>query len=329
MKNLLSIATSLLIAQLTFGQVNSIDPTEIFPIERSHSYVGFQIKYMGYAMVRGRFEDFSGTVRYNPGDIEKTSVTMSVDVGSIDTDGEWRDKDLKSDNWFDAEKYPKMYFESTSVEKTNEGFNITGDLTIKETTKQVVINMNPPSGIMKDVRGDSQVIFTGSLTIDRTDYGVKGERWSVVKEGITGVDDMVNIELSILCKRINEDNFRRWVSNVDRPQGKLYSIIQDKGLKAGLKAFDEMLADTASNVNVNALNLAAYMLLKEGKVEEASKAFKRNLEAFPDDANSYDSYAESLLYMGNYEMALKNYQKAYALDPDNMNAKAIIRVLEK
>lgn len=70
------------------------------------------------------------------------------------------------------------------------------------------------------------------------------------------------------------------------------------------------------------------MLLKEGKVDDALNVFKHCLKKFPDNANSYDSYAECLLYVGDYALALANYRKAFAMDPENMNAKAIIQMLQ-
>lgn len=70
--------------------------SQIFSIDTGHSYVGFSIKYMGYAKVRGRFADFAGTIRYVDGDITKTSATVIIKTASLDTDLEFRDKDLKS-----------------------------------------------------------------------------------------------------------------------------------------------------------------------------------------------------------------------------------------
>ena len=106
---ILLIATSQLMGQ------DEIDISKFYPIEASHSYVGFSVKYMGYAQVRGRFETFQGTVYYDELDIKKTSISFSIDVGSIDTDLNWRDRDLKSANWFNADTFPKITFISKKV----------------------------------------------------------------------------------------------------------------------------------------------------------------------------------------------------------------------
>ena len=67
----------------------------MYPIERSHSFIGFSIKYMGFAKVRGRFESFNGSFRYDENDISKTSLSLHIDVKSIDTDLNFRDRDLR------------------------------------------------------------------------------------------------------------------------------------------------------------------------------------------------------------------------------------------
>ncbi|MCI0691458.1 YceI family protein [candidate division KSB1 bacterium] len=236
----------ILAAGLTFGgnlsyttsPRDDFKMSQIFSIDAGHSYVGFSIKYMGFAKVRGRFADFAGAIRCVDGDVAKTSATVIIKTASLDTDHEFRDKDLKSANWFDAEKFPVIKFQSKRIENSASGTEVIGDLTIKDVTKEVRIKMEGSSGIQKDIREDTQVIFTGSTTINRKEFGVMGENWSRVKEGMTAVASEVEIELSILGKQINAPNFRNWVRNVEMPQGKIYQTITTKGLTDSLKEFD-------------------------------------------------------------------------------------------
>src|SRR5262249_3286593 len=89
--------------------------SEMYPIDTGHSYIGFSIKYMGFAHVRGRFTNFSGTFRFVEKDITKSSATVIIKADSINTDLEIRDKDLKSPNWFDVEKYPLIKFQTKKI----------------------------------------------------------------------------------------------------------------------------------------------------------------------------------------------------------------------
>jgi len=302
---------------------------QIFSIDAGHSYVGFSIKYMGFAKVRGRFADFSGAIRYVDGDATKTSATVIIKTASLDTDHEFRDKDLKSANWFDAEKFPVIKFQSKRVEKSASGTEVIGDLTIKEVTKEVRIKMEGSSGVQKDIRDDTQIIFTGSTMIDRKVFGVMGENWSRVKEGMTAVASEVEIELSILGKQINAPNFRNWVRNVETPQGKLYQTISTKGLNDGLKEFDQLKAAGEQHLNENTLNTVGYMLLKEGKFDDALKVLVHNSASYPNAPNLFDSLAEGYAWKGDKANAIKYYKMALEKDPLNANAIEILRHLEK
>jgi polyisoprenoid-binding protein YceI len=327
MKKLIVFFVFGFIVSQSWAQKANFKISEIFPIETSHSYVGFSVKYMGYAMLRGRFAEFQGSIRYVDSDITKTSASFSLNVNSIDTDNENRDQDLKSENWFAAEKFPKIYFTSTKAEKTAQGFALTGDLTIRGVSKLVTIAMNPPSGIVSDIRGDSQLIFTGGLLINRIDFGVEGKNWSKVKEGMTAVSNDVNIELTILGKQINESNFRNRL-NPSTSQGKIYAVMKSNGVEEGLKNFETLRTTAEANVNERTLNAVAYMLLKESKTTEALAIFKKNMEVFPDKAFVYDSYAEGLAQSNNWPEALKYYGMALEKDPENMNAKEVLRHLK-
>jgi polyisoprenoid-binding protein YceI len=310
------------------AQENDFNVYEFYPIDKSHSYIGFSVKYMGFAMVRGRFETFNGTFKYNEKDIVKTSVSLSIDVNSIDTDNERRDTDLKSGNWFDVENFPQITFVSNGVRRIDSGFEIIGNLTIKSVTNEVVIKMNPASGVLKDVRGDSQVILSGETTINRTAFGVEGKRWSAVKEGITGVADEVRIEVSILGKQTNKRNFKnRYIQNETRPSGKLYKTISKDGLDAGFKLFEEMRNDTESKLNPFSLHNAGFMLLKEGKVKLALEVLKKNIETFPNENRLYNYYAEALAASGDLKQAKIYYQKALEINVNNQNALEILRHL--
>lgn len=309
------------------AQQKAFDMSQVYPIETSHSYLGFSVEYMGYAKVRGRFADFQGTFVYDEDNISNTSVSFLADVASIDTDLDWRDKDLKSANWFDVEKFPNIYFVSNGVKPLKEGFEITGKLTIKGVAREVTLLMNNPSGVLTDTRGDSQVIFTGELTINRKDYGVAGENWSRVKEGLTAVGDNVKIEVSMLGKQINKGNFKNWVRNEKRPPGMVYKMVNEKGVELTLKEFDKIRSAPDSKINTGALNIAGYMLLKEGRNEEALQLLAANVKAFPEDANVYDSYAEALAKSGRFKEAIKYYQVSLKKNPDNQNALELLRHL--
>jgi len=310
------------------AQEDDFNIHEFYPIDNSHSYIEFSVKYMGYAKVKGDFEKFKGTFRYTENDIHNTSISISIDVNSIDTGNDWRDKDLKSEAWFGSDKFPKILFVSNRVNLTASGFEIIGNLTVKDVTKEVTFKMNPASGVLQDIRGDSQVILSGEINISRAAFGIVGERWSKIKEGITGVADEVKIEVSILGKQINLSNQKNRVRDETRFPGKIYKAISNENVEAGFKIFEESRANSDSKLNSRTLDIVGYTLLKEGELEKALKVFQKNLEVFSEEDNLYNSYAEALAVSGNLPEAKKYYLKALEKNRDNQNANEILRHLQ-
>lgn len=326
-KKTFSLLITLIVTAL-MAQNKDFNIHEFYPVENSHSYIEFSVKYMGYAKVKGNFEKFYGTFRYDENDLTRTSISISIDVNSLDTDHDRRDQDLRSENWFDSEKFPHIKFISKRIKPNENGFDIIGNLMIKNITKEVTFKMNPSSGVLEDIRGDSQVILTGVITINRTDYNVEGERWSKIKEGISGVSDEVNIELSILGKQINLPNQKNRVRNETRPPGIIYRAVTDYDVMTGLKVFEKMRVDPNNRINFRTLNIVGQTLLKEGKLKESLQVFRKNLEVFSEESIPYNSYAEALAESGDLIGAKNNYQMALERNKNDQNAIEILRYLE-
>jgi polyisoprenoid-binding protein YceI len=307
------------------AQKTKPDFNQFFPIERSHSYVEFSIKYMGAAKVRGRFADFSGIIFYDEKSLASTSVSVTIKTASINTDLEFRDNDLRSANWFDAAKYPAILFQSKSAVKTATGFDITGDITIKGVMKEIVLHMEPPSPVMKDVRADIQVVFTGTTRLDRTIFGVEGKNWSAVKEGITAVDNEVTIEVSMLGKQAQRANYTNRFKDPEQPTGKMYKVILEQGVDAGIADFDKMKATTT---DAGTLDTVGKMLRLEGKTTEAMRVFEHNRQLFPDSPLVYMSLGETYIIMGNVALAREQFTQVLVKDPLNVISREYLRHLE-
>lgn len=317
----------MLFATTLSAQSFSVD--HLYPIEGSHSFIQFEATYMGYAKVRGNFGDFKGSIYYDPEAPDRTSVSFQIEVASIDTDNDWRDRDLQSDNWFLAEEYPYIQFTSTGVRRDGEQFLVSGDLTIKATTKRIEFRIPPPIGVIEDIRGDYQVIFVGEYTLNRKEYGVMGKNWSRIKEGIAALADEVTIEFSLLGKRIQPDNLSNFLRNPNAPPGGIYAAYTSDGIEAAISRYEEMAADTSVNLNARALNLVGNMLMMQEKYADARVLMERNQRDFPEEGRLYDSLGELYAKMGEYDKATEYYRRALALDEGNMNAREALRHLEK
>src|SRR5882724_8725201 len=164
--------------------------TETWKIDPAHSATQFSVRHMGISTVRGQFQKVTGTVQYDAKDVSKTSLEATIDTTSIDTRVEMRDNDLRGPNFFDVQKYPALTFKSKKAESAGEGkLKITGDLTIHGVTKEVVLDVEGPSAVVKDPKGNSHIGASATTTVNRKDFGVNG--------AATMVGDDVSITLDV------------------------------------------------------------------------------------------------------------------------------------
>ncbi len=144
---------------------------------------------MGISTVRGAFTKVSGAVEYDPADLSKTSVNVTIDATSVDTRVDARDSDLRSPNFFDVAKYPTLTFKSKLVESAGTGkLKITGDLTIHGVTKTVVLDVEGPSDPVKDRRGNLHMGASATTKCNRQDFGVSGAALMVGDEITITID---------------------------------------------------------------------------------------------------------------------------------------------
>jgi len=309
------------------GQSSKLEMDQFYPIDAGHSFIEFSVKYMGYAKVKGRFSEFSGMVRYDPRNPSTTSLTLVIKTASLDTDHEFRDNDLRSENWFDVKIFPEIRFTTRKITTLADGLEIVGDLTIRATTKEITVHADHSSGILADIRGDAQVIFTGSTTLDRTDFGVEGKSWSAVKEGITAVDSKVNIEFSLLAKQIKLSNFTNRIKNDQQPAGKLYKLAKEQGTDACLAGFQKMKQE--NGLDDNALLTVARMITLEGNVDMAIALIEANRLAFPSSSNVQYGAGEVWALKGDWSKARQRFEEAVRLDPSNCRALEVLRHIPK
>jgi len=164
-----------LLAALTLA-VAARAAVETYTIDPVHSSVAFTVRHV-FTKVPGRFTKFSGTILVNRDNLEQSSVDASIDVGSVDTANGKRDGDIKTPDFFDTAKFPTMTFKSDSWKKTGENtFDVTGKLTIKGTTKDVVLKVSL-LGFGPGLMGAYVSGWEATTTLNRQDFGVTGPAW--------------------------------------------------------------------------------------------------------------------------------------------------------
>jgi polyisoprenoid-binding protein YceI len=166
----------------------------VFKVDPVHSSVAFTIRHF-VSEVEGRFKDFAGTIKFDPQHPADASVQFIVQAASIDTDNDARDKDLRSENFFDVQKYPTLTFTGTKVApKAANAFDVTGNLTIHGVTKTVTIPATL-GGVIRNPNGSQKAGFRSSFTVNRVDYGVTWNR--ALEGGGSILGDEVNITIRV------------------------------------------------------------------------------------------------------------------------------------
>jgi polyisoprenoid-binding protein YceI len=151
---------------------SSLALADTWEIDGNHTSAQFAVRHMGISTVRGGFSKVNGTVEYDPADVSKSMIDVSIDTASVDTRVEMRDKDLRGEHFFDVTKYPAITFKSTKVESAGAGkLKATGDLTMHGVTKQVVLAVEGIGEPMKDQKG-LHLGASATTTIDRTQFGM-------------------------------------------------------------------------------------------------------------------------------------------------------------
>ena len=162
-------------------------------IDPNHTAAQFSVRHLGVSTVRGAFTKVTGTVKHDPADPTKDSIDVTIDANSVDTRVEMRDNDLRSARFFDVQKYPTMTFHSKSVKVSGAGkLQITADLTIHGVTKEVVLDVDGPTGAMKDPMGKGQGMGASATTkVDRQDFGVSA------LPGVVGDEITITIDVEM------------------------------------------------------------------------------------------------------------------------------------
>lgn len=189
-KTIASISTIIALALPTFAFATT------WTIDPDHSNVGFKVKHLMVSNVKGSFEKHTGVVDINDKDVTKSKVEVSIDTNSINTNVQKRDEHLRSADFFDVAKYPKMTFVSRKVAKAgNDRLKVTGDLTLHGVTKEVVLDVEGPTKESKDPWGNIRKGATATTKINRKDFGLV---WNAALEtGGVAVGEEITITLEI------------------------------------------------------------------------------------------------------------------------------------
>jgi polyisoprenoid-binding protein YceI len=168
-------------------------------VDPAHSSIDFTIRHMMISKVKGSFGSFDAQIDADPQDLTTANVQFSIDLSSIDTKNTDRDNHLRTADFFDVEKYPKLTFESTSITKKGEGeYSVTGNVNLHGVTRPETFDVSF-EGAGKDPWGNEKVGFSGTGTLKRSDYGLTYN--AALETGGVLLGDDVKVSLEIQASK--------------------------------------------------------------------------------------------------------------------------------
>lgn len=163
---------------------------QAYSLDPSHSTVAFVLDHMGYAKMLGRFNSVAGDIQFDKDAVEKSSVKVTIDAASVDTNHAKRDEHLRSPDFFNAKEFPKLTFTSTVIEKTGDkSGRMTGTLTLLGVSKPVVLDVTFNKDANSPVSKKDTVGFSARGTLKRSDFGMK--------YGVPAIGDDVTLMIEV------------------------------------------------------------------------------------------------------------------------------------
>jgi len=200
-KSIIGMALLFVVAGLSWGQTTST--MNSWTIDKNHSEIAFKVRHLGISNVTGQFFTYDTALDFDPNDLNTLEASMTVDVASLDSGVERRDNHLRSADFFDVEVYPQMTFVSKEVRNVNGNeFELVGDLTIKDVTREVVLEAELLGTTTN--RNRELAAFEATAEIDRFDYNLRWDNLTEAGSLIAGrtVQIIINLEVN---RQLNTD----------------------------------------------------------------------------------------------------------------------------
>ena len=317
------------------GNPESLLSGELFRIDRTHSLLDFTAWHVGFSRVRGTFKSYNAALYFVENDILQSSVSVWIDVESVDTSSPGRDGQLRKE-FFNVEKFPLIHFHSERVEADGTGYILIGPLTIRDVTREVRIPFQVATPKGRDQFGHTRVTFTGGLTLNRKDYGViyaNNSFW----DGIASEEIKIDIDLSVVVQNFLDSVFPRW--RTENSIGKLaLQWIDEEGIEAAVARVRTAWKERREEYDFRPSQLlrAGQMLSQNGKLREAIKVLETAREIHNGLNDPEESEYRSMLLSvlgetyaraGDRKHAVQALEEARSLNPKNLRAIELLRRL--
>ena len=193
--------TGLVSAIVVLASLSALAQTSTWNLDPAHSTAQFTVRHLGISNVTGSFTKVTGSVVLNEKDVTQSQVSAVIDVSSVDTRVESRDKDLRSPNFFAVEKYPTIEFKSKRIVSNGGTLQVIGDLTIHGTTREVTLDVDGPTPEITDPWGNLRRGISATTSINRKDFNLLYNNLLKTGEAVVGDNVKIQIDAEFVKKK--------------------------------------------------------------------------------------------------------------------------------
>ena len=321
------------------AQTPAIVAREQFAVDGMHSTIGFVAKIVGFVKVRGRFRNYDVALTYDSVHVERSSVTAVIASKSIDTDMDFRDKHLRSPDFFDTATFPSIEFHSEQVTRIGPGrLRITGPLTMHGITRPVSFLARVSALPRLGGNGSDGLELEASLRLSRKAFGIAGtNKFNPDFNPATNLlSDSADVTLELDMQR--EGYLDRTMGDLARSLGggtppgvvdTISRVLEAHGASAATELYHSLRAaqPPAFNFGVGQLDVLGHVLVAHGRLDDALAIFRLNADAYPKSDLALEGLAWAQALSGDGPAALATYRRAAEVEPLSASAKEMIRRL--
>lgn len=287
-----------------------------FQINKDGSYLTFKTTLAGFPVIRGAAKAYQATMFYDPEDVMSTSATIRIAADGISTAHDKRDEALLGEHFLNASEFPGIWFQGSEVKPTDQGFDLSGTLHIKNINKPATIHLEKPTIMPGAMNKQDLMVVKGSLSINRKEFGL----------GTTGhwaanpmLGEEIEIEFTFMGFSYTIEylkaTFERKIEDRDHAVGLVYNEVKANGVQSGLKLVEALAAEEAYQKDNWLTNLAniGWMLMVDGLGKESLPFYEMALKQNPEHLSSLLRLGDAYTIAGEHQKALTHYKKEWTI----------------
>lgn len=287
-----------------------------YQINKDGSYITFKTTLAGFPVIRGSLKAYQANMFYDPEDIMSSSATIRIGSEGFTTSHDKRDAELQGEKFLNTAKFPAIWFQGFEVKLTEDGFDLSGTLNIKNINKPVTVHIEKPTIMRKAINNNDLMMVKGNLKFNRKDFdlGISGD-WAA--NPMFGEEIAIEFNFMGFSYTIDylKASYVKQIEGVDHAVGMVYNEVKVNGVESGLKLVETLQTDKkykSDNWPGNLANIG-WILMVDGYGKESLPFYQMALKENPDHLVSLLRLGDAYTIAGQFEDALAHYQKERAL----------------